>query len=525
MINQTMLLQRNELLQQVQNRLRMNTSMMPQAMGPMGPMPVPIAPMPMYQPRQPVSRPSNHRQRPIINPRRPSSLQQNQAPISLLDEDDVVIVGTGREEPHSSPRRSQGARIGRNPQPSKNFRMHSNESQPIVIPQDCAPFHDASLGMGATYPPHRLQTMEGLHPGFVEPKNFLGEIVIEPTNSSDVDITTMLGFPRSSRRMEDCQMEVGGPHGAEVHSDVRKPEENNPQDRVTVYLDVADDGAQNDFKPCYSKMEAQQKGQSRVDDTPREFRKAGEETINLDSLGLHMLTEGEDDPHMSASSWHCKVPTCQAFYAESSQLASHYIHEHTQQLDLSIKDSAGTETSEQSEIDADASCPEAWQDSSRAETEEDPTPCPSTRSDVTSESNDRHEEAPGSVVHSPSVNSSRTKPRLEEARAVHSMWIKTSSIDRAETRTHSLDEPDSRQEAVSLPEAETFPEMTSFIQPQEQVQEETTLTNTQNDTGYLRRDFLPLNINPGTIVDHFSIPGNPENQMLQIIPEPQQVGS
>lgn len=225
---------------------------------------------------------------------------------------------------------------------------------------------------------------------------------------------------------------------------------------------------------------------------------------------------------MSASSWHCKVPTCQAFYAESSQLASHYIHEHTQQLDLSIKDSAGTETSEQSEIDADASCPEAWQDSSRAETEEDPTPCPSTRSDVTSESNDRHEEAPGSVVHSPSVNSSRTKPRLEEARAVHSMWIKTSSIDRAETRTHSLDEPDSRQEAVSLPEAETFPEMTSFIQPQEQVQEETTLTNTQNDTGYLRRDFLPLNINPGTIVDHFSIPGNPENQMLQIIPEPQQ---
>lgn len=271
MINQTMLLQRNELLQQVQNRLRMNTSMMPQAMGPMGPMPVPIAPMPMYQPRQPVSRPSNHRQRPIINPRRPSSLQQNQAPISLLDEDDVVIVGTGREEPHSSPRRSQGARIGRNPQPSKNFRMHSNESQPIVIPQDCAPFHDAGLGMGATYPPHRLQTM---HPGFVEPKNFLGEIVIEPTNSSDVDITTMLGFPRSSRRMEDCQMEVGGPHGAEVHSDVRKPEENNPQDRVTVYLDVADDGAQNDFKPCYSKMEAQQKGQSRVDDTPREFRKA-----------------------------------------------------------------------------------------------------------------------------------------------------------------------------------------------------------------------------------------------------------
>ena len=274
MINQTMLLQRNELLQQVQNRLRMNTSMMPQAMGPM---PVPIAPMPMYQPRQPILRPTNHRQRPIINPRRPSSLQQNQAPISLLDEDDVVIVGTGREDPHSSPRRSQGARIGRNPQPSKNFRMHSNESQPIVIPQDCAPFHDANLGMGMSYPPHRMQMMEGLHglnPGFVEPKNFLGEIVIEPTNSADVDITSMLGFPQSSQRMEDCQMEVGSSHAAEIHVDRRKPEENSLQDRVTVYLDVAEDGVQNDFKPCYGNVEVQQKGQqSKVDDTSREFRK------------------------------------------------------------------------------------------------------------------------------------------------------------------------------------------------------------------------------------------------------------
>ena len=229
-----------------------------------------------------------------------------------------------------------------------------------------------------------------------------------------------------------------------------------------------------------------------------------------------MLTEGEDDPHSSASSWQCKVPTCQAFYAESSQLASHYIHEHTQQLDLSIKDSAGSEMPQQSEITADSSCVEARQDPSRAGTVEAQTTCP-----MMSESNEGHEEVPGSIGHS-SDNSSHSESRLSNSpclKASRPMWMERSSIDQTEVKTHPTDGLDSIQEALNLPTGGAFSEMSPIVQPQGQAHEAATLANARDDASYLGRDVLSPSMDPGATLDHLSIPVSPQNRTLQIVPD------